>query len=94
MKAERNYPIEDGHRKHYAKHPCPDNEGKWYAAEIHMPEHGKKKGGYGVLQPWHVRFNTEQKCQKACNIHNEYHGWDDDDVVRLISISMGLKVVN
>lgn len=65
------YPVKDGHREHYAKHPL--KKGKhWIAVRVSID------GGYLSIDadfkknPTIHKFKTEEECQKACDIHNNW----------------------
>lgn len=78
-----SYPIVDGHRKHYLHHPVQKRNGKWVAADV-------LSDGYRPVEnnPLKIEFDTEGECQKGCDIHNNYHGWDKDTANQMVSASM------
>lgn len=81
-----NYPIIDGHRKHYVLHPIKKKNGKWVAVEVLLPN------GYidPTNNPAKTEFNKEADCQKTCDIHNSFHGWSKDAANTIIAKSMGI----
>jgi hypothetical protein len=97
------YPKIDGHRKIYVRVPVqvtakhlltqryhnipavPLIKGKWMAVNV-MP-----KGYSCLISP--MLFEDEADCQKACDSSNRLHGFTPEDVVRIVSKSMGLKLV-
>lgn len=80
MSAINNYPIIDGHRQHYVHYPIQDENGQW------MPVRVERKGYSEIM--FAGRHTDFKACQKACDIHNEYHGWSLSDVHEIISFSM------
>lgn len=89
-----NYPLIDEHRKHYVRYPIQVMRGVKDLIGTNLPV-GKfvavdvlQKGYQHLLCP--VIFDTEEECQKACDIHNKYHGWSKDDVNEIVGISMDL----
>lgn len=85
-----NYPKIDGHRKHFVKHPVQTEDGKWYGAKVFIPEEGGNMGSYSKWLPGDNLFDNEEECQQACDIHNKWCGWDDEEIEFIISKSMGL----
>jgi len=85
---KREYPIKDEHRRHYVLYPIVKGE-KWRAGDVML-----NPGGYRnpFDNPAKVEFDTEEECQKACDIHNSFHGWDENDVEEIICESMGTTV--
>ena len=58
------------------------HHGMWYAVKV-------ERDGY----TWTVAatpFLSETECQKACDIHNNYWGWEPADCDLIVSKSMGL----
>lgn len=98
MNTRKYYPLRDGHRRHFVRHPIliteeiaqkkpcaiPLKPGKWMAVDVLLPN------GYNYLIGPGM-FETEEACQKACDCHNRYHGWTEEVVKEIISKSMGLK---
>lgn len=96
MKKTKQYPIIDGHRKHYvrypvlvtvemaSKNPCaiPLKPGKYIAVDV------LHKGYSHLIAP--VHFDTFDQCQTSCEIHNRYHGWSVDEANAIITESMEL----
>lgn len=84
MKQQKEYPKIDGHRKHYVLYPVQKGD-NWRAAEV-------VDGGYidPFKDPSKIDFNTKARCKKACDAHNSYHGWDEIDVIEIITKSMSL----
>ena len=77
----KNYPKFDGKSYRYVKHPVMEN-GKWVGADV-LPD------GY-FISPLALPFNKEADCQKACDSHNSYEGWNKKEANRIIGESMGL----
>lgn len=90
----KQYPIIDGHRKHYVrvpvqvteeiakKFPYPIEVGKFIAVDV------LKKGYQYLIAPNPL---LEKECQKACDVHNSYHGWTPEEVDEIIKISMDIN---
>ena len=76
----KNYPLVDGHRTHYCLHLVKGTDGEWRCAEVLED---------GFLDPENnpakISFYTEAECKRACDIHNNYHGFD---AMRIIAASM------
>lgn len=67
------YPIVDGHRRHYVKTPAQLRNGKWVAVRVCI-EGGYLKADTDIdSNPTIVQFDKESECQKGCDIHNNYH---------------------
>lgn len=69
----KEYPIIDGHRKHFITYPVQlevDKQYKWVGVRVV----NEGKGGYipPILQIDHL-FDDEEKCQSACDKHNDWH---------------------
>lgn len=68
-----NYPLKENGRTYHVKHPLDLPNGKWVAVRV------SKDGGYFRIDkdiennPTIVQFDSEQECQKACDIHNNFH---------------------
>lgn len=92
------YPQIDGHRKHYVRYPVQITQvafettmahlpnlkvGEWVAVDVLL------KGYSHLVAP--INFDTKEKCQKACDMHNKSHGWTPKEVDQIISLSMDLK---
>lgn len=90
----KNYPLKDEHRIHHAKIPMQltvemmkklimktytRDLGKWICVDI-------VKGGYSV-PPTAVVISTKEKAQKACDVHNKYHGWSKKDIEEILKWS-------
>jgi hypothetical protein len=86
----KNYPKVDGHIKNYVVYPEINKNKKWYAANVYLAGWGTPVGGYEGFNNHKQEFDTEEKCQKACDIHNRYHGWTPDQVDQIVHASMGL----
>lgn len=96
-KADKPYPLIDGHRRHYMRYPVlvtekirNDMKGK----VIQLPEVGQyvsvnvlKKGYAYVVNGTPA---DEAFCKKCCDIHNKYHGWTKKEVLEMVGRSMGL----
>lgn len=73
LKLIGQYPIKDGHRKHYVKYPLQLSPRVFVAVRVSI------YGGYLKIDadrkrnPTIVPFKSEAECQKACDIHNNYH---------------------
>ena len=94
-----NYPIKDGHREHYVKHPLDLSPDEWVAVRV------SAKGGYIAWDadrnnPTLYIFKTEEECQKACDIHNNYHfnisrTHEGEQMIKLVlDLSFGRTKVN
>lgn len=57
--------------------------GQWMAVDVHLPS-----GYTRLIAP--AQFKTAAECQKSCDIHNNYWGFTNKQVVSIISKSMGL----
>lgn len=57
-------------------------EGKWVAVDV-------VEGGY-THSLFPVPFDTFKECEKACDIHNRYWGWDKKQANDIEAMSMGL----
>jgi hypothetical protein len=68
-------------------HPVQMQNGKWAGAEVLLPSGYISPEG----DPVKVHFDTEEECHKACDIANNYNGWNKDQANEIISRSMGLK---
>jgi len=78
------YPIIDGHKFRYIRHPSTNNDGKWEAVEVNID------GGYWwLIAP--VEFDTEGECQKACDIHNGYHKFTAEQIEYVLKKSFKVK---
>ncbi len=81
---EFEYPIIDEHRRHYIRHPATNKNGKWMAVDVN------KDGGYWeLIAP--IEFDDEEACQKACDIHNEYHKFSKDQILEVLKLSFMVK---
>lgn len=98
----KNYPIVEGSHKYFVRHPVliniamhmkqqrfnyplvPLEPGKWMTVDVFQD------GGYNILAA-PVLFDTEAECQKACDVHNKFHGWTKDEANEIISESMKFK---
>lgn len=78
-----NYPIVDGHRSHYLHYPVQKINRKWVAADV-LPD------GFISVEnnPVKTEFDTKEECQKGCDIHNNFHGWDKETANNMVSQSM------
>lgn len=83
-----NYPIVDEHRRHYAVIPDKRKKG-WTGVEIII----EGKGGYfnPDNNPTKVFHKNEEACQRACDIHNSYHGFSKACVDALYKRSLELQ---
>jgi len=82
---ERSYPFRIFENELvYVQHPVMKKNAKWVGADV------LKDGGYISVEnnPIKTEFDTQEECQKACNVHNSYHGWTKEDVTAIISESM------
>jgi hypothetical protein len=81
---KKTYPLIDEGKTVYVQHPVMKKNAKWVGADV------LKDGGYISVEdnPLKTEFNTHDKCQKACNVHNTYHGWTKEEVTAIISESM------
>ena len=80
-KTERNYPVIDGHRKHYVRYPVTNESGKWVAVDVLLPT------GYRHL-PLAVEFDSHEDCLKGCQSHNSYIGFSEEEADEIIGVSM------
>lgn len=80
-----NYPKQDhqpGHHPHYVMHPV-YKHGKWRAAEV---DHA---GYFDPFEnPAKIDLDTQEECQKWCDVHNNFHGWSKKEADDIISQSM------
>jgi hypothetical protein len=78
------YPVIDEGKTVYVQYPVLKKNSKWVGADV------LKDGGYISVEdnPLKTEFNTFEECQKACNVHNTYHGWTKEEVTAIISESM------
>jgi hypothetical protein len=81
---KKPYPLIDGHRKHYVQYPVQKLNGKWVGADVLLPS------GYISVEdnPIKGEFDTSEQCQKACDLHNSFNGWTQDEANSIISESM------
>lgn len=91
----KNYPKTIGGKPIYVLAPVQIQEldlgktagklkvGKWMAVDVHLPE-----GYTRLVAP--MQYDTEAECQKACDMHNDYHKFTKRQVLAIISKSMGL----
>jgi hypothetical protein len=103
MQTIPNYPIIDGHRKHYVRTPVKLDEtilkryqelGVDYITRADLGNFiavNVLENGYKPV-PTPVVFPTEARCQKSCDIHNDFHGWSKADVYQIIYASMGNSI--
>lgn len=77
----KEYPIK-GHRDqlYYVKHPIMRANGKWVCVDV-------VENGYVELPHLH-EYDTETEAQKACTVHNNYHGWTTKEVYKIVWDSM------
>lgn len=77
----KNYPKKGvGDRFHYVKYPVMER-GCWYAANVLLPD--------GYFIPVNATpHRTEQECRTACDLHNRFHWWTEDDVNKIVNESM------
>lgn len=92
METIKQYPIIDGNRTHYVRLPIQVKErhlqdypiklevGKWIAVNVAL------KGYIPLIAP--MAFDTEEECQLACDIHNSYHKFTEDQIREVITESM------
>ncbi len=78
-----NYPKIDEHRKHYLHWPVQNKKGKWVAANILEDGYMKVDGDHTKVQ-----FQTEEHCQRACDIHNSWCGWSKKQAMAMVAYSM------
>ena len=78
---KNQYPKE-GHKgqKYYVRYPVQRKNGKWIAAEV-------LENGFLDL-PIYTQFETESEAKKACDMHNNYHGWSKVEVYKITYQSM------
>lgn len=78
IKTFEDYPIVDGHRLHFCLIPIEGKDGKFRAANL-------LKNGYENPEkdPAKTPFKTHWHCQKVCNVHNAYHGFESKKLVDL-----------
>lgn len=85
-----DYPIiekgEDKPRAYYVKYPLEYN-GKWICVDVTLTN------GY-FIRPNAIKFDTEEEAEVACNVHNEFHGFDKEFVDKVVSISMKNSLEN
>ena len=81
---KKSYPLIDEEKIIYVQHPVLKKNSKWVGADV------LKDGGYISVDnnPVKTEFDTNDECQKACNVHNSYHGWTKEEVTAIISESM------
>ncbi|MCE7039168.1 hypothetical protein [Dyadobacter sp. CY312] len=99
MKKIRNYPRLDGGQYRYVKYPIQITESILLSAKEQKLPVGKKmkigqwmavdvlEEGYRI-NPFAITTDSEDYCQKGCDIHNKYHGWTLKQVIKIIDISM------
>ena len=77
----KNYPKFDGKSYKYVKHPVMQ-DGKWFGADV-------VENGY-YISPLAIPFEKESDCQRACDSHNSFEGWNKGEAREIIRWSMGL----
>lgn len=76
----KNYPHKDDRGSNrYVKYPIFHN-GKWRATDLVK--------GCCMIPIWAGGFDTQEECQKACDIENKYWDYTPADVERIVSWSM------
>lgn len=74
----------------YFKNKLPDGfkmvvdipEGKWVPVDV-------KEDGYShLIAP--TAFDSFKECEKACDVHNRYWGWDRQQAIEIEAMSMGV----
>lgn len=97
-KKSKQYPIRDGHRRHYMRYPVLVTEQirkKMVGKVLVLPDVGQyvavnvHSKGYSFV-PTGSPCDIEAFCQKGCDIHNKYHGWTKKEVMEMVGKSMGL----
>ena len=91
------YPIIDGHRKHYIRYPVLVTENLIRQHSLpHLLEEGKYmavdvmlEGGFQMLTAPNM-FDNYEKCLRSCNVHNRYHRFSDEQIIAVMNKSMGL----
>lgn len=91
----REYPVKDEHRTHYVKTPLEIDKhlaemeewnvelivGKWIGANVTL------NGGFIFpLAPY--QFDSEEECQKGCDVHNTWLGYTREEADEIIGMSM------
>ncbi len=71
------YPLEEGKM---VKYPLL-SDGMWHIVDVLLPD------GYAIGQ---TEFEKKEDCQKACDVHNNFHGWTKEEVIDIVNQSMGL----
>lgn len=82
----RQYPIIDGHRRHFIHYPIQNEDGTWEAVDV-LPSGYRRRG------PVAAKLKTEAECQKGCDIYNSFHGWSKDFVNEFVGDSMNKQIV-
>lgn len=57
-------------------------EGKWVAVDVHVD-------GYSHLLSPHP-YDSEEECKEACNVHNRYWGWNQQQAFEIEAMSFGV----
>ena len=80
-----NYPLEERGQFYYVKHPVKNKNGKWIGVNV-------IEGGYQD-SPLYCEIDSEENCQKACDVHNRYHGFSEEYVKAIVNWSMFGKYI-
>lgn len=68
----KDYPIQDGHRKQYVKHPLRITQRSWIVVRV-CTTGGYLKSDANFDSPVPPKvFKTEKEAQRACDIHNTW----------------------
>ncbi|MDO4729335.1 MAG: hypothetical protein Q4B43_10095 [Bacteroidota bacterium] len=63
----------------YPMYPVQEEESIFYAAFI---------VGNGYIPVSSVTYKSEEKCRKACDVHNNFHGWTKGEVEAIFFLSL------
>lgn len=100
-----NYPKKKGPRNIYVKYPIRIDESieKYYSEFKYNNKPYYVQGKYiavnvfqnGYQYPFApALYDSEEACLKACEIHNNYHGWTNEEWESIVQISMNNSIVS